>query len=374
VNPRYQFWMQAPGGLWSVVQAYSPLATYSWSTAGRPPGTYHFSVWSRDMNSRGPNGAGAYTYDSFGATDFVLTTSPCTATTVSAAPPSGGVIGNSVTITGAATGCPNPSYQFWMQPPGGGWSVVQPYSTSANFTWNTSGWGPGSYTFSVWARDASSLGTGGGGANTYDAFAALQYPLGRPACTPSTATPTPASPATIGTQVTVTATTSGCPNPRYQLWTQAPGGAWTVAQAYSPTASFGWSTAGWPPGTYNFSVWVRDAASASAYDSYSAFTYTLNRTPCTGMSASQQPPSPSKSGTTVTVTGAATGCPNAQYEFWMLAPGGTWTPVQSYSSSATFTWKTSGWAAGNYIFSVWARDASSPASYDAYSSFTYALS
>ena len=95
------------------------------------------------------------------------------------------------------------------------------------------------------------------------------------------------------------------------------------------------------------------------------------------MSASSTPTTAVR-GTTVTVTGAATGCPSPLYEFWMLAPGGSWTLVQGYSSNASFTWNSTNHAAGTYRFSVWARDPSStvavsPYTYDAFSAFDFAL-
>jgi len=64
--------------------------------------------------------------------------------------------GASVKFTATATGCPNPNYQFWLQPPGGAWSIVQAYSTSNSWTWNTSGLAAGTYTLDVYTRDASS--------------------------------------------------------------------------------------------------------------------------------------------------------------------------------------------------------------------------
>jgi hypothetical protein len=39
---------------------------------------------------------------------------------------------------------------------------------------------------------------------------------------------------------------------------------------------------------------------------------------------------------------------------------------QGYSSTANFSWITTGLGAGTYRYSVWVRDASSAASYDAY--------
>src|SRR6185312_1716079 len=93
---------------------------------------------------------------------YTLTSIPCTGLTASSAPSGTATVGTPVTITGAATGCPNPRYQFWILNPGSQtWQIAQPYSASTTFNWNTSGKAKGTYHFSVWARDASSAGTTG---------------------------------------------------------------------------------------------------------------------------------------------------------------------------------------------------------------------
>jgi spore germination protein YaaH len=362
-NPRYEFWFLPPGGTWRLVQGYSSTATFTWKTAGTPPGTYTFSVWARDASSTA-------TYDAYDSSlAYTLTTSPCTAVSLSYTPASPGALGVPVAVTGAATGCPNPSYQFWLLPPGGSWTLVQGYSTNATYKWVTTGRSAGTYLFSVWARDASSIA----GYDAYDS--SHNYALALVPCTAATASYAPASPASIGTPVTVTGSVTGCPNPLYEFWLLPPGGSWTLVQGYGPTATYSWNTAGRAAGTYLFSVWARDAASSAAYDTYdSSHNYALTVTPCTAVSVSYGPAPPSSAGTPVTVTGTATGCPNPRYQFWLLPPGGTWTLVQGYSASTTFNWSTTGRAPGSYLFSVWARDASSSAGYDAYdSSHYYAL-
>src|SRR5205807_1321635 len=40
-------------------------------------------------------------------------------------------------------------------------------------------------------------------------------------------------------------------------------------------------------------------------------------------------------------------------------PGGSWQVAKAYSSANTFTWNTLGLAPGNYLYTAWARDASS---------------
>jgi hypothetical protein len=85
-------------------------------------------------------------------------------------------------------------------------------------------------------------------------------------------------------------------------------------------------------------------------------------TPCSSVSVAVSPASPSNVGTTVSVTTHAYGCPdlNPLYQFSILAPvASSYQVVQVYSTSPTFTWKTTGLVTGTYRFSVWVRDVSS---------------
>src|SRR4029077_8504006 len=75
---------------------------------------------------------------------------------------------------------------------------------------------------------------------------------------------------------------------------------------------------------------------------------------------SAAPGSPQLSGTRVTFTASAIGCPHPLYQFWILPPGQSWQIGQAYSSAATFNWSTTGLAPGGYLYTVWARDSSSP--------------
>src|SRR5260370_29280826 len=91
--------------------------------------------------------------------------------------------------------------------------------------------------------------------------------------------------------------------------------------------------------------------------------YTLTKQPCSAVTDSAAPSSSQPSGTTVTFTANASGCPHPLYQFWLLRPGSsTWQVVQPYSGSSTFSWNTLGLSPGNYLYTAWARDASSPGS------------
>jgi spore germination protein YaaH len=373
VNPRYEFWLLPPGGSWSLVQRYSANAVYNWNTTGLPPGTYTFSVWARDANSPGINGVSPTTYDAFNTLPYQLTAAPCTAMSATASPPTTQPAGTTITISGSATGCPSPNYQFWIRPPGGAWTVAQAYSANANFAWHTTGSGLGSYTFSVWARDASSLGTGGVAPHTYDAFAGLPYSLTQPSCSGATASAAPAATGYLNSLTTITGSVATCPNPLYEFWIKYPNGTWTLAQAYSASPTLNWNTTGAPAGTYLISVWARDLGSPSSHDSFSTLPYSLTIAPCTGMSASANPPTSTSVATPVTLTGAATGCPNPRYEFWIKYPNGTWMLAQSYSPSASLNWSTTGLARGSYLISIWTRDVSSSATDDSFGTVSYTL-
>jgi phosphatidylinositol-3-phosphatase len=93
--------------------------------------------------------------------------------------------------------------------------------------------------------------------------------------------------------------------------------------------------------------------------------------PCTSLSLATSPASPSLSGTAITFTASATGCPNPEYEFWRRSAGGdTWALVKGYSSSGTMIWNA---PAGSYYVSAWARDASSTTNFDANTTVPYAV-
>ena len=377
-NPLYAFWMLPPGGTWTLAQAYTSRASFTWTTAGARAGTYRFSVWARDSSGLGVLGTAPNTYDAFNAFDFTVTPT-CPTMTSTSAPASTASIGTPVTVTGSASGCPNPRYQFWLLPPGGPWSVVQAYSAAPTYTWSTVGKGPGTYRFSVWTRDATSP-------NAYDGFAAFDYTLAVKPCTGMSATVAPATSAPAGTSLAITAAATGCPNPQYEVWVLPPGGSWFLARGYSTAAVFNWSSSGKPAGQYRFSVWARDLSSGGAagtppytYDSFAALQYGLTPV-CSGVTVTTLPSGAAGVGNTITITATASGCPNPVYQFWILAPGQAWTLVQPYSTSAVVRWPTTGKAAGSYRISVWVRDASStgvagaaPNTYDAFNAFAYSL-
>jgi hypothetical protein len=372
-HPLYKFWVLAPGShSWQVLQAYSSTATANWDTSGLATGNYLYTVWVRDSSSTAASCNSLGCFDAYApATNYTLTTNNCSSVSESATPASPQFPGTTVVFTASASGCSHPLYQFWTLAPGSStWQIAQPYSSAATFSWNTSGLAPGNYLYTVWVRDSGSAGTSSNSLGRFDAyFPATAYTLATQACASVNESAAPPSTAATGTTVTFTATASGCSHPLYQFWTLAPGSTtWQIVQPYSTAASFNWDTTGRAAGTYRYTVLVRDSSSAGTssnslgnFDAYfPATAYTLTTQPCSSVSESAAPGSPQASGTSVTFTASASGCPHPLYQFWILAPGSTtWTIAQPYSSTATFTWNTTGLPAGTYRYTVWVRDASS---------------
>jgi len=284
----------------------------------------------------------------------------CTSVTAGASPASPSKAGTPMTITAAAVGCPNPLFRIGIRPPGGVMTIVHDYTAGATYVWNAP-ITPGPYRIEVDARDATST-------IPYDALTALNYTL--TGCTSAGLSPGTASPQSPGTTITFTATSTGCTVPQYRFFVQPPGGAWTAKTSYG-AATFAWNTTGLAAGVYGVGVWVRSTGSTAAHESYWLGTYTLTVPVCTATGLSTVTVSPQAPGAIVAWSGSSTGCANPEYRYWLLV-GSKWTMKQDYSTSS-WSWDTTGLAAGTYQVGVWARQKGSANGYDAYGFDTFAL-
>jgi len=162
-NPQYEYWVQYLDGSWNMLRAFSTTPTWSWSTAGMKPGAYSIHVWANQV------GDSTATFEAFGATTVTLS-GGCTGASV--APSTGSVPGGTtVTFTASSTGCPNPIYEFWLQDTTGTWTMVQGFSTSNTWQWNTTGLAKGTYNVHVWANQQ------GADTSTWEAYGASTITL-----------------------------------------------------------------------------------------------------------------------------------------------------------------------------------------------------
>jgi len=304
---------------------------------------------------------------------FMTTSYPCTAVTLTAQPASTASAGTQVLLTASAT-CPSPSpsYEFWAEWVGTtSYTMIQSYSTTATYTWNSSGAAAGTEHFGVWAKDATSSAA-------YDVFTSISYAVTATVagnCTAVTESASPPSPISSGTGVTFTGSGT-CPhaNPAYEFWMRAASqSSWQLLQSYSPMP-YVWNSTGAAAGVVNFGVWVKDSGSTAAYDAVVNYAMTVTTPACTSVAIAAVPTTVVHGvGTHSILTATPTGCTNANplYEFWAKWAGtSNWVLLQGYGTAATYDWNSSGALAGVENFGVWIKDAHSIAAYDNFASTT----
>src|SRR5438128_7820537 len=99
-------------------------------------------MWARDATSTGAYGNQFGRWDAYdnSLTENLVVPACSGALNASGSSPSPAGVGAAVSVRVQALGCPtpNPLYQFWVLPPGGNaYQVLQAYSTSTTFNWNT---------------------------------------------------------------------------------------------------------------------------------------------------------------------------------------------------------------------------------------------
>ena len=292
---------------------------------------------------------------------FNFVTGGCSTAGLSAVPPTSQAQGMSVTFNATASGpaCSAPLFEFWLQNPAGTWTLEQPFSSTASWTWTTTGFPVGAYTVHVWANQTGDPQT------TYEGLGSLPYSL--TGCSSASLTP-PAGSFAGGSTIAFTAGASGCSNPEFEYWVLPPGSYWQTLRSYGP-ATFNWNTSGLALGTYQIAVWARQQGGGTpTYETAAGGGYTL--TGCTSPSVSPLPGSfPVTS--TISFTAGANGCA-PEFEYWVLPPGGSWQVLRTYGG-ASFSWNTTGLAPGTYQISIWIRRQGSSAAYETFTGGAYTL-
>jgi hypothetical protein len=372
----YRFWTLAPtaGATWQpVTAAYQSGTTLAWDTTGKVAGTWQVKVGVRATGSTAESDATS------APASYALTTpmgSACTGVSLTVTPASPQVAGTRVTLTASASGCATAEYQFFVQAPTAG-ATAQPltsgYSSSASAAWTTTGLPAGVWQISVRARAAGS--TAQSEASAGPRAYTLTAPVTNGPCTGVTLSTDQSSPQPVGSSITVTASPVGCAAAEYRFWVQAPGGTMqAVTPSFTSDDTYVLETAGKPAGVWKITVWARTAGSSASYQFTLAggpLSFTITRGApgsCASVSLTATPASPRLTGTAVTFTATAMGCPTAEYRFFTLAPtaGASWQPVTAgYQSGNQFVWNTTGAAAGTWQVNVWARTVGSTATFDA---------
>ncbi|HQU13721.1 MAG TPA: multicopper oxidase domain-containing protein, partial [Thermodesulfobacteriota bacterium] len=190
-NYQYEF-QDITGGGNTLVQAYGVNPTYRWYTDGLAAGTYSFRVNARCVGT---------TTAVTATVTFTLGVATPNTVALTSSLPSPQFSGTSVTFTAAASGgLGTYEYQF-SDNVSGAMTVVQPYSASSAFVWNTTSVPAGTYQFQVTARNAGS--TSAAEATGTPLPFTLQAPIG------ATLTVSPPSPQPSGYYLAFVAVASG---------------------------------------------------------------------------------------------------------------------------------------------------------------------
>ena len=215
---------------------------------------------------------------------FVASAYPvCSSVTLTAAPASPQPAGTAVVFTASAVGCAQPEYEFWMRAASqSSWQMIQGYSTTATYNWNSTGAAPGVVNFGVWAEDVRNAPAAGYEANTSIPYTISSGSVG--ACTAVTLTAAPTSVIQGSTTHSIlTASATGCAHasPLYEFWARWAGSStWQMVQTYSAVATYDWNSSGALPGVETFGVWAKDAQSTATYDALGSTTVTVTAATC----------------------------------------------------------------------------------------------
>lgn len=357
-SPEYEFWISGPSG-WTLGQPYSSSNTWPIDYTKMPvAATYTIDVWIRNTGSPAQ-------YDTYGLMSWTIGGCNYASTTQA---------GSVFTTTAGGVECTSPQFKVWLVGKGLLWTVVQDWSPVNTYTLDAVklGLAPGTYSVDVWVREQGASSN----ATYYETWGlATTHVAGGPcgASIPSLAS-TPQSP--LMTRAAVSFTATGCGvGAAYEFWLYpGPGNRWLNLQPYSSSPTLSWDPAalGLGAGNYSIVVWSKAASSSTAdYDSYAMTSYDVNG--CSNETVTGSLSDPQAAGTTVQFTAAAQGCPSPEYSLWVLPSGGTWTNVQGYSASGTFSWTPP--TRNTYSIVIWAREsggASTTATYETFgeTSFT----
>jgi hypothetical protein len=271
------------------------------------------------------------------------------------------------TVTFSASASPDvgADYAFWRYE-GAGFTLVQPYSARSTYTWMPTSGDVGPHSLQVWVRRAGSTAA-------YDAWNGMTFTVG-PQPAPTVVSFGSGAPALVGGSSTWTAVATGGNGPlQYQFW-KTRAGAWTLAQDYSFSNTYTWTPTAADLGPNSLQVWVRNAGSAAPYDAYRGATFEVRQPdPVRFTGVTTNAPASGPTGQRLSWTAQATGgIEPLVYQFWRRDPDG-WRLVRDYSTSPTYAWIPGASDVGEHVLQVWARPASSTASYEAWIGFAFAL-
>lgn len=353
----YQFW-RLSNGVWQVVRPYGTSPTYSWTPSMADTGSHALQVWARQVGSTA-------NYEAYAGTGmFDVAARPFTVTALTTSASSPFLTGQSVQFTAVV----NPpdltnslEYQFWLFNRATGlWSIVRPYGTGHTFTFTPTWDQAGGYAMQVWSRYPGST-------VNYAGWFGTDFRVDRGVGSLSADKLLPIPP---GTSITWTADAGSSSSTLLYRFYLLSNGAWQIAQDYSTSRTFTWSTGSADLGTHALQVWVKNSTSTASYDAWRGTGYFEVSRTAPSVIAIDFASTP-RSGVATTISATAMGgyAGPLQYRFWVFSGvTGSWSMLRDYTASNTVSWTPP--APGTYSIQVWVRSAGSTANYEAWLGLT----
>lgn len=251
IQKQYKFHV-FDGKEWSVLRDYDLSNKVQWSPT--KAGEYKLVVHVKDQNSNKE-------YDSYTATLFTIKDIPVDIQGVETSLNSPQPTNTLINLIAKATGGTTKLYKFNAYD-GNEWSVLKGYSSDPKLSWTPSK--PGKYKFSVHVKDERSTAS-------YDDYYAFEYEVVSGTVKVSSVD-FPNTVQSVNNPISISAATTGGTTVLYKFWVEE-NGQWKVIQDYSSTSNVTWIPS--KPGTYKFSVHVKDQNSTKAYDDYKGFTISV---------------------------------------------------------------------------------------------------
>ncbi len=359
VEYSYYFYSDRTG--WVQWSGYSPASDISWTPTYADIGVHHIQVWARVFGS-------TESYEALAGLSVEVVDPPHpTISEIVISGPQPVPAGQLVSFIAKTSGGVAPLQYKFVRLDADGWKVVQDYLGYDSYSWLPGIADVGPHSLQVWVRNS------GSGAD-YEAYAGVSFEVAPPG--PLTITLTNSQPGIVraGYVIAWSVLSTGGIRPLQCRFVRLDPDGWHEVQPYAPAGScrdYDWTPSPADVGDHALQVWVRNAGSASAYDTWagtSIFRVVVDPLGTPSLSSDVVFPVPGNTPVTWRAS-VAGGVPPWRYQFSVWSSGGGWSLLKDYSTVPNVVWTPP--ATGTYVVQLLVRNAGTTTGYDGYTNSGY---